>query len=157
MAKGFQGPLLAMPFFFFYPPLLWKIPPFILSPSTPQPCLKWLQLKRSEGHWREVPGAPFPIHLLLSSHDKFSSGRAIAKEAAGAQGQEEEKQELESVTVPCLRGGWAVPRESHSYTRRQNGSQWCCSNNNLEAGNCASTGKSHCGMEWMCQKPAGQG
>lgn len=28
-----------------------------------------LQLKRSGGHCREVPGAPFPIHLLLSNHE----------------------------------------------------------------------------------------
>lgn len=39
------------------------------------------------------------------SRDKFSSGRAIVKEAGGAQGQGEERQELEIVTVPCIRDG----------------------------------------------------
>lgn len=47
-------------------------------------------------------------------------------------------------SVPCI---IPVPRESHSYACKQNGSQWHCSNNNLEVGNSAGNGKSHCGMD----------
>lgn len=44
---------------------------------------------------------PFPLisSSPAMSHDKFSSGRALATEALGAQGQGEEKQELEIVTL----------------------------------------------------------
>lgn len=103
MAKGFQGKrhLLVMPpWFFFPPPLLWRIPPSILSPSTLQPCLtrSWRGLKVTGGKYQVLP---FPLisSSPALSHDKFSSGRAPATEAPGAQGEGEEKQELEIVTL----------------------------------------------------------
>lgn len=146
-------------FIFSFFSLLWKIPPLILSPITLQPCLKvTLQSKRSEGHWREVPGTPFPIHPMLSSQEPWQAELRTRTSywrgfrGTGARGGEAETGKCDS--VPCIRIGWAVPRESHSYICRQNGSHRSRSNNNLEVSNHLSNGKSH--LWYGCQKSAVQ-
>lgn len=101
---------------------------------------------------------PFPSisSSPAMSHEKFSSGQAIAKEAGGAQGQGEERQELESVTLSPAPGlaelcqGNLIPTHANRMVPSGTAQITTWKLATLQA-------MEKVTVLWMCQKPAVQG
>lgn len=151
MAKGFQGKrhclaVLLFYFFFFFPAMedtsldTFSHHPTTLPKSNTPIKEVWRSLEGSTRHSLSHPPHPLQPRAVASW---AQDNNELLKRLEGIGAREGEAETGKCDSVPCIKIGWAVPRESHSYICRQNGSHWSRSNNNLEVINHLSNGKSH--------------